>query len=68
MIDKSHEAIAKRRRAFEKARAIAALEGLKPSPEDLADQERVILGEISSEEAIEIIKVRYTRKEPPSET
>jgi len=63
MIDKSPEAITKRRKAFMKARAIAALENLFPSKFDLELQDRVIFGEISSEEAIEIVKERYTRKE-----
>jgi len=68
MIDKSDEAIEKRRKAFARAHAIAALENLFPSKFDFELQDRVIFGEISSEEAIEIVKERYTRKEPPSET
>jgi hypothetical protein len=61
MIDKSPVAIAERRKAFEEACAIAALEGIVPDAFDLALNERVTLGEISCDEASMIIRERFTR-------
>jgi hypothetical protein len=42
------------RQAFRSANAIVALEGWKPKPADLALQERVILGELTFDEAVQI--------------
>jgi len=68
MIDKSPEAIERRLRAYTSADAVLALEGMTPCSSSLDLSERVIRGEITHRDAIEIIKERYTRKEPPSET
>lgn len=42
------------RRAFKSANSIVALEGWEPKPADLALQERVILGELTFDEAVQI--------------
>jgi hypothetical protein len=42
------------RRSFHSANSIVALEGWKPTPDDLALQERVILGELTFDEAVQI--------------
>ena len=41
-----------RRQAFKSANAIVALEGWVPTPDALAIQERVIRGELTSDEAV----------------
>lgn len=53
------EAIASRRCSFEKARSIAALEGYKPTTDNLEDQERIIRGEISIEDSIAELKKKH---------
>lgn len=42
------------RHAFKSANSIVALEGWKPTPDDLALQERVILGELTFDEAVQV--------------
>ena len=62
------EKIAAHRESFRIVDGINALEGIYPDTFDLELQEKVILGEITTEEAIAILNDHYTRKEPPSET
>lgn len=52
----------RRRAAFHQANASSALEGLVADEEELALQERVIQGEITSEEAIALIVAKFTER------
>ena len=53
----------RRRAAFRYANASSALEGLVADDEELALQERVIQGEVTSEEAIALIVAKF-KKQP----
>lgn len=53
----------RRRAAFRQANASSALEGLVADEEELALQERVIQGEITTEEAIALIVAKF-KKQP----
>jgi len=48
-----------RREGFRQANASLALEGLVMSAEDLALQERVITGEITTDQAVALLRSKY---------
>ena len=61
---KTPQKIAAHRESFRIVDGINALEGIYPDAFDLEIREKVILGEITTEEAIAIGNEKFTSKEP----